>query len=288
MGVATQMVHKILYIEDDPFSRRLVRYILERAGYAVIEAVDGLSGIQVALDQQPDLILMDIHIAGLDGYEAATKLKSMPLLADTPIVALTASKAPGDRERSLISGCDGYISKPIEQTTFLQHIHSFLQGARETIDEAQANYYLRQYRDKLVDRLQAKVEELTCVNAELERRVEERTRELREAQDQLVAMEQKKAIMELAGAVAHELRQPQTVILGLAELIAYDKYDPAQLKHALQTIIEQIREMSRLIDTIGQLTAYKTKTFGKSIRIVDLDASAEHTEEASNGSHAAS
>lgn len=276
-----QMSHKILYIEDDPFSRMLVRHILERAGYAVIEAADGLSGIQVALDQRPDLILMDIHISGLDGHEVATKLKSMPDLADTPIVALTASKAPGDRERSLISGCDGYITKPIEQATFVQQVRSFLEGAREMIDQAEANYYLREYRDKLADRLQAKVEELTRLNAELELRVEERTRELREAQDQLVAMQQEKAVVELANAVAHELRQPQTVILGLAELIVNDRYDRTQLKHALQSIIAQIREMSRLIDTMGQLTSYKTKTFGRDIRIVDLEASAERKDPAS-------
>jgi CheY-like chemotaxis protein len=280
-----QMNYKILYIEDDPFSRKLVRHILEREGYVVIEAVDGLSGFQAALDQRPDLILMDIHISGLDGHEVATKLKSMPDLADTPIVALTASKAPGDRERSLISGCDGYITKPIEQATFVQQVRSFLEGARETIDQEAANYYLREYRDKLADRLQAKVEELTRLNAELEQRVEERTRELREAQDQLVAIQQEKAVVELASAVAHELRQPQTVILGLAELIVNDRYDPAQLKQALQSIIVQIREMSRLIDTLGQLTSYKTKTFGKDIRIVDLEASAGRKDQAVGGSH---
>lgn len=267
------MDKKILYIEDDLFSRRLVRHILEREGFAVIEADDGLSGIQAALDQKPDLILMDLHIPGLDGYEAATKLKSMPSLSDTPIVALTAQAVSGDRERSLISGCDGYIAKPIQPETLVPRIRAFLEGERETIDEEQANYYLRQYRDKLVDRLQAKVEELARLNAELEQRVAERTRELQEAQDKLVAMEKEQAVMELAYAVAHELRQPQTVIAGLAELIVAERYDPTHLKRALQTIVEQVQKMSQLIDTIGQLTTYQTKTFGEDMRIVDLEAS---------------
>lgn len=268
------MDEKILYIEDDPFSRKLVRHILEQEGFTVIEAEDGLSGIQVALDEKPDLILMDLHIPGLDGYEAATRLKSIPGMSNTPIVALTAQAVTGDRERSLISGCDGYITKPIQPETFVPHLRAFLEGQRETIDEEQANYYLCQYRDKLVDRLQAKMEELARLNAELEQRVEERTRELREAQDKLLAMEKKQTAMELAYAVAHELRQPQTVIAGLAELIVADRYDPERLKQALQTIVEQVREMSRLIDTIGQLTTYQTKTFGENIRIVDLEASA--------------
>jgi CheY-like chemotaxis protein len=271
---AKEMSKKILHIEDDQFSRLLVRRTLEKEGYAVLEAEDGLTGIQVAQDQAPDLILMDIHIPGLDGYEAATKLKSMPALADAPIVALTASREPGDRERSLISGCDGYITKPIQPDTLAAQVRAFLEGKRETLDEGQANYYLREYRDKLVNRLQVQVEELSRLNAELEQRVEERTRALQEAQARLMAAEKEKAVVELAYAVAHELRQPQTVIVGLVELIAADKYDPTQLRQALQTIAEQIKKMSHLIDTMGQLTSVKTKTFGDSIRIVDLEESA--------------
>jgi len=265
---------KILYIEDNEVNRKLVRRILEREGYTVIEAVDGLSGVRTALSEKPDLILMDINLPGLDGHEAATRLKSEPTLADTPIVALTANVTPGDHERSLVSGCDGYIPKPINPMTFASQIRPFLQGERESLDEGLANYYLREYRDKLVNRLQAKIEELTRLNAELEQQVEERTRELRAAQAQLVRMEQKKALIQLAEAVAHELRQPQTVITGLIGLITSDGYDQSQLQTDLQAIVEQVRKMSRLIDSLTQLRSYQTKDYGGNIRIVDLEKSA--------------
>ena len=269
------MSKKILYIEDNKLNLRLVRRILTREGYTVVEAEDGLSGIQVALAEKPDLILMDINLPGLDGHEATTKLKSVPDLANTPIVALTANVMPGDRERALISGCDGYIPKPIEQASFVSQVRAFLSGERETIDENRANYYLREYCDKLVNRLQAKIEELTRLNTELERRVEERTRELQATQAQLVAMEKEQAVIELAGAVAHELRQPQTVITGLIGLILSDTYDQTQLRRDLQTIIEQVKEMSRLIDAMGELTSYQTKSYGSGIRIVDLERSTQ-------------
>ena len=268
------MKKKILYIEDDELNRKLVYYILEQEGYTVIHAPDGLSGIQVAMAEKPDLILMDINLPGLDGHETATKIKSVTALAHTPIIALTANTMPGERERSIVSGCDGYITKPIQRASFVSQIRAFLEGERETIDEARANYYLREYRDKLVNRLQAKVEELTRLNADLEQRVENRTSELQTAQTQLVAMERKQAIIELASATAHELRQPQTVINGLIGLILADGYDQTQLRSDLRTIAEQVRTMSNLIDQMGQLASYKVKTYGNNIRIVDLEGSA--------------
>ncbi|NIN70244.1 MAG: response regulator, partial [Anaerolineae bacterium] len=158
---------KILYVEDNPMNRMLVRRLLEAYGYTVLEAEDGLSGIKMAQEELPDLVLMDTTIPGMDGFEVATKLKSIEGLKDTPIVALTARVMDGDREMALIPGCDGYIPKPIDVDTLPGMIRDFLAGKREMVAVAEERVYLREYSQKLVDRLQEKIEELTKANEEL-------------------------------------------------------------------------------------------------------------------------
>ncbi len=116
---------RILYIEDNYQNRRLVRKILVAAGYEVIEAEDGLTGIAVAKREVPDLILMDINMAGMDGMEATAILKSSEL-KHIPIIALTAAAMKGDRERIMASGCDEYMHKPISRLELLQTVARFL------------------------------------------------------------------------------------------------------------------------------------------------------------------
>jgi two-component system cell cycle response regulator DivK len=116
----------ILYIEDDFQNRVLVRRILEAYGYSVIEAEDGTGGLQMAQELVPDLILMDINLPGMDGYEVTTRLKNLQALAHVPIIALTANVMKGDREKTLAAGCDGYIQKPIDVDRLPEQIEHFL------------------------------------------------------------------------------------------------------------------------------------------------------------------
>ena len=102
---------KVLHIEDDPANRLLVRKLLKPAGFEVIDAVDGLDGIRKARTEVPDLVLVDIAIPGLDGYEVTLRLRAEPELKDVPIVAITAE---GNRSTSLAVGCDGFLQKPID------------------------------------------------------------------------------------------------------------------------------------------------------------------------------
>lgn len=120
------MSARILCIEDNPQNMRLVRKILTVAGYEVLEAADGLSGMEMAQREQPRLILMDVNLPDIDGLEAAAILRKNPLFATTPIIALTANAMHGDRERCLAAGCDGYIPKPITKTELLNTVAHFI------------------------------------------------------------------------------------------------------------------------------------------------------------------
>jgi len=117
---------KILIVEDNQDSRELVVKILKNRGYQLIEAVDGEDALEKAITESPDLILMDISIPKIDGYEVTRMLKSRKEFKYTPIVALTAHAMKGDREKAMESGCAGYITKPINIHELPELIKSYL------------------------------------------------------------------------------------------------------------------------------------------------------------------
>ena len=116
----------ILHIEDNFDNRILVRRLLHAASYNVIEAANARQAISALCKYSPDLILMDINIPGVDGYTLTSKLKTIPTMKKIPIVAITANAMRGDREKSLIAGCDGHIEKPIDIDSFLDVISQHL------------------------------------------------------------------------------------------------------------------------------------------------------------------
>ena len=120
------MSRQILYIEDNPDNRTLVRRVLQSEGYLVCEAVDGPSGLKIAAEQRPDLVLMDINLPEIDGYEVTARLKQLPGMSDVPVIAVTANVMKGDREKTLAAGCDGYIQKPIDIDLLGNQIEHFL------------------------------------------------------------------------------------------------------------------------------------------------------------------
>ena len=126
----------ILYIEDNPYSRTLVRRILEARGYTVLEADNGVTGLATAQEAMPDLILMDLSMPDMDGYETSQQIKSIPQLQHIPIVALTAHAMRGDREKALAAGCDGYISKPIDARALPGQIARFLNKRQKVEGES--------------------------------------------------------------------------------------------------------------------------------------------------------
>jgi two-component system cell cycle response regulator DivK len=121
----------ILYIEDNPGNRLLVKRILEVEGYKVVEAISGLDGLSAAESMQLDLILVDINLPELDGYELTRRLKQIKHLVGVPIIAMTANVMKGDREKSLAAGCDGYIQKPIDVDQLPVQVANYLQAKKK-------------------------------------------------------------------------------------------------------------------------------------------------------------
>ncbi|MDX9717887.1 response regulator [Thauera sp. AutoDN2] len=119
------MNRRILLIEDNPHNRYLACFLLRARGWEVIEAEDGPDGLRVAADVAPAVILLDIQLPGMDGYEVARRLRANPSLAEVPIIAVTSYAMPGDREQCLAAGCTGYIEKPIDPEHFAEEVERY-------------------------------------------------------------------------------------------------------------------------------------------------------------------
>lgn len=219
---------KILYVEDNRDNQRLVERVLSARGYQVLLALDGAEGIALARETHPALVLVDLGIPGLDGYETTTRLRSFEHLRRVPIVALTADVTPGARERALVAGCDGYLVKPIDARLLPIQIAEFIGGKREQIvNGAEQNDLLRAYNQKLVERLEQRVRELTQANAEVQ--------ELDRLKSQFLS------------SLSHELRTPLTSLMGYLEL-----FERGMLGSLNPQQQEAITVMRRSSETLAQ------------------------------------
>lgn len=117
---------KVLVVEDNDMNMQLVEYLLEEGGYEILKATSGEEALEVTSRTVPDLILMDIHLPGMDGLTVVREMKGSDRTQGIPILALTAHAMRGDRDRFLEAGCDGYISKPIDVKTFIESIEQYL------------------------------------------------------------------------------------------------------------------------------------------------------------------
>jgi signal transduction histidine kinase len=223
------MAHKILYVDDNPNNRLSIRQILEESGdYTFIEAPTGLEAIELAQAERPDLILMDINMPGMDGYETTTRLKSMPAFQDVPIVAVTGKIIPGNRERALAAGCAGYLTKPLKKEVLPQQIEHFLSGFRETLTVGEENIYLREYSQRLVERLEQKIQDFANATQTL-----------------VYTDAMKSRFIKLA---AHELRTPLTGLRGYIALLTSP--DSPIVVQADQPTLEVIEGITTSLDRL--------------------------------------
>lgn len=228
---------RILHIEDDPGNRLLVRKLLTNAGHVVIDAVDGLEGVRLARAERPDMVLVDLDIPGLDGYEVTLRLRGEPTLRGVPIVAITAE---GDRETSLAVGADGFLQKPIDARTFARTVEGFLGGRRESISPDESGAHLRAQSQRIAVHLESKIAELS------------------EANERLVELD--RARKEFYRNISHELATPMTPIVGYLKLLGDEELGPlnsAQQK-ALRAMDDCVRRLRALIDNLLDVTGLET------------------------------
>lgn len=121
------MNKRILLIEDNEQNRYLVTYLMQARGWEVVHAVDGPTGLARVDEVKPALILLDIQLPGMDGYAVAEALRANPKLDAIPVVAVTSYAMPGDRERCLAAGCNGYLEKPIDPQSFATQVEKFVE-----------------------------------------------------------------------------------------------------------------------------------------------------------------
>ncbi|HXX11199.1 MAG TPA: response regulator [Burkholderiales bacterium] len=120
------MSKRILLVEDQEDNRRIMRDLLSASGYQLVEANDGEQGLALASSEVPDLILMDIQLPGLDGYEVTRRIKANAALSHIPIIAVTSYALSGDDQKAFAAGCDGYVTKPFSPRQLLAKIREFL------------------------------------------------------------------------------------------------------------------------------------------------------------------
>lgn len=125
------MSKTILIVEDQEDNRRILRDVLQSAGFEILEATSGLDGVALAIDRQPDLILMDMQLPGIDGYEATRRLRASSAFVHTPIVAVTSFALSGDDTKAFAAGCNVYITKPYSPRALLAKVCELLEQSAE-------------------------------------------------------------------------------------------------------------------------------------------------------------
>ncbi|MFO0555474.1 MAG: hybrid sensor histidine kinase/response regulator [Polyangiaceae bacterium] len=229
---------RILHIEDDAANRLLVRKLLQAAGHEVVDAVDGLEGVRLACSLAPDLVLVDLNIPGLNGFEVTLRLRGEPALHRVPIVAITAE---GDRDTSLAVGCTGFIQKPIEARSFASLIARYLRGAREMPSSADLEErMLREQSSRIVGHLEEKIAELSAANTRL--------RELSAART------------EFYRNISHELATPLTPVVGYMKLLIDEELGAlSKPQHkALVAMDGCVRRLRAILDNLLDVTGLET------------------------------
>lgn len=227
---------RVLHIDHIQADRLLVRKLLSQAGHEVVDATTGLDGIRLAGSVQPNLILVELDIPDLDGYEVTLRLRGMPSLRGVPIVSMMAG---GDKQASLAVGADGFIAKPFDPASFATLVDRFLGGHRERADRT-GPVRLRERTQKIVEHLEEKVKELSVANKRLEDMARLRREFLRN--------------------VSHELATPMTPVVGYLRLLLDGELGPLtpMQKKTLESINASTVRLRSVVTTLLDVSSLES------------------------------
>jgi two-component system cell cycle response regulator len=231
----------ILLVDDEKVNLKILRTILRTGGYEFLDAASGEQALEILKQRNADLIILDLMMPGMDGFQTLEKIKENPSTTFIPVIIASALKDSTAIERGLELGANDYFIKPLSD------------------DDRRFQLPLKVRNLIKIKKMQ---DQLVSLNEEL-----------RKTQDRLIEKEKEAAVVEMAGAASHELNQPLTAVMGNLQLVMarLPEADPLALR--LDKVMGQVERMVEIVKKIGRITRYRTKRYAENIKIVDIDQS---------------
>ena len=244
----------ILVLDDRPANRDFLVTLLGYAGHQLLEAADGVEGLAVVRAEMPDLVIVDIVMPTIDGFEFMRRLRADPAIAATRVIFYTATYLEAEmRELALSCGVEHTIVKPAEPQLILDTVRTALSTGVTEAPLPPADQFERDHQRLLLDKLAQKVDELETLNAELEQRVAARTAELADANARLRELNAVKDNLLLVAS--HDLRSPLGAVQNMAEMLLEDEDLPDDLRRRLtQNIYNSVQQLSDLVSKLLDLS----------------------------------
>ena len=231
----------ILLVDDEKMNLKILRTILRKGEYGFLEAESGEEALTILEKENADLIVLDLMMPGMDGFQVLERVKTNPSTDFIPVIIASALKDAAAIEKGLESGANDYFTKPLSDD---DRRFQLPLKVRNLIK-------LKKMQDELV----------------------ELNRELKETQEKLIEKEKVSAGVEMAGAASHELNHPLTAILGNLQLVMSKLPEGDPLGKRVDKVLNQVDRMVEIVKKIGQITRYRTKEYAENVRIVDIDKS---------------
>jgi two-component system cell cycle response regulator len=231
----------VLLVDDEKMNLRILRTILRQGNYRFLEAESGEEALKVMQQKEVDLVVLDLMMPGMDGFQTLEVIKRNPSTTFVPVIIASALKDSADIEKGLELGANDYFTKPLSD------------------DDRRFQLPLKVRNLIKMKKMQ---DELANLNQELKR-----------MQDKLIEKEKESVVVEMAGAASHELNQPLTAILGNLQLISAKLPPDDPMMERVNKVLNQVDRMVELVKKIGKITRYKTKKYAENVNIIDIEKS---------------